>query len=245
MVVEQMPKAENLLLFEKALSIMTIDEQEEMAKEISKETESEKEEPAKEETEESDDNGKEDDDTHSHTARLGLSFAKLLNKLSGHAELGGKYAKGKLYGIPESDSEETGLKFNPEGTPVFIDADAMLQALFTKVVLVLNGQFGIRPTFETNRVNAFTGENPDITGNPVYLSNPCVAIAGVDFSAKWQTLSRRTQILLYARTTGQDKNSGFLASGPMYRRRSDCRRNNNIPFARSGFSSRALRQGTG
>ena len=132
------------------------------------------------------------DDTRTHAGRIGVRFAKILRRLSGQVEFGTKYAKGELHGTPENDTADAGINLGFSQYPMFFDAVGKLQAPFAKVTMGLDLQVGIRPTFGTNRIYAFAEQDPDITQNLVYKSNPFVSVLGSKLMVSWKPLPRLT-----------------------------------------------------
>ena len=119
-----------------------------------------------------------DNNTYSHFARTGLRFARILKRLDGQFELGVRNSKSTLFDVPFDHS------------PLFFDAEGNFKSDFTKVKLDLTIDYGIRPTFGTNRIYAYQDTATDPTQNLVYELNPFVSILGSQFGGSWNVVSK-------------------------------------------------------
>lgn len=120
----------------------------------------------------------EDNNTYSHIARTGLRFARIAKRLDGQVELGIRRSESSLF--PEIY----------EDAPVFFDVEGNINSNFTKVKLGLTVDYGIRPTFGTNRIYAYQDTAVDPTQSLVYKLNPFVTILGSKFTGSWNVVSK-------------------------------------------------------
>lgn len=141
-------------------------------------------------------------DTYSHYARTGLRFAKIAKRLDGQFELGIRSVESTLF--PDIYDQ----------SPVFFDVEGNINSNFTKIKFGLTIDYGIRPTFGTNRIYAYQDTAFDPTGNLVYELNPFVTVLGSKFTASWNVVSRFS---INASLTGEsrefpvgDRNDTFI-----------------------------------
>ncbi len=120
----------------------------------------------------------EDNNTYSHIARTGLRFARIAKRLDGQFELGIRSSKSDLYDVPFDHS------------PLFFDVEGNFNSDFTKVKLGLTVDYGIRPTFGTNRIYAYQDTAVDPTQSLVYELNPFVSILGSKLTGSWNVVSK-------------------------------------------------------
>ena len=120
----------------------------------------------------------EDNNTYSHIARTGLRFARIAKRLDGQLELGMRSSKSTLYKVPFDHS------------PLFFDVEGNFHSDFTKVKLGLTVDYGIRPTFGTNRIYAYQDTAVDPTQSLVYELNPFVSILGSKLTGSWNVVSK-------------------------------------------------------
>ncbi len=127
--------------------------------------------------------------TYSHYGRAGIRFAKIFKRLDGQIGFGARHSRSTLYSTPDTESDGPAFNFRFGNSPVFADIEGKLNASFPKIKLGLNVDCGIRPTFGTNRIYAYTESAPDPTESLVYLANPFVSILGSRFSGSWNVVS--------------------------------------------------------
>ena len=141
-------------------------------------------------------------DTYSHYTRTGMRFAKIAKRLDGKFELGIRSVESTLF--PDLYDE----------APIFFDVEGNINSNFTKVKFGLSVDYGIRPTFGTNRIYAYQDTAFDPTGNLVYELNPFVTVLGSTFSASWNVVSK---FFINGSLTGEqrefplgDRNDNFI-----------------------------------
>ena len=119
-----------------------------------------------------------DNDTYTHFARTGLRFARIARRLDGQFELGIRHSESTLFPDIYEDA------------PVFFDVEGTINSNFTKVKLGLTIDYGIRPTFGTNRIYAYKDTAVDPTQSLVYELNPFVTILGSQLTGSWNVVSK-------------------------------------------------------